>query len=60
MPINDTWQYSRTSLIRSHVGRGKNDLNGEVTVYRGLNCTVEYNLGLRKGYPNVEVTLLVR
>ena len=60
MPINDTWKYSGTSLIRSHVGRGKNDLNGEVIVYRGLNCTVEYNLGLRKGYPNVEVTLVVR
>ena len=28
--------------------------------YRGLICTVEYNLGLNKGDLNDEVTLLMR
>ena len=52
--------YSGTSLIRSPTGLGKSDLNEEVTVLQRRNCTVEYNLGQRKGDPNGEVTLLVR
>ena len=46
--------------MRSHMGLGKIDINGGVTVLQGLNCTVEFNTGLSKGDPNVEVTLLVR
>ena len=53
-------KYSATSLIRSTTALGKSYLNGEVTVLEGVVCTVEYNLGLRKGDPNGEVTLLVR
>ena len=41
-------------------GLGKSDLNGEVTLLKGVICTVEYNLGLSKGDRNDEVTLLVR
>ena len=52
--------YSGTSLIRPATGLGKSGLNADVAVLQGLNCTVEYNLGLRKGDPNGEVTLLVR
>ena len=47
--------YSGTSLIRSPMGLGKSDLNGEVTVLH-----VQYNMGLSKGDPNGEVALLVR
>ena len=39
--------YSGTSLLRSHTGLGKSDLNAEVTLLQGAICTVEYNLGLR-------------
>ena len=42
------------------MGLGKSDLNGEVTVLQGVHWTEEYNLGLSKGDPNDEVTLLVR
>ena len=42
------------------MGLGKSYLNGEMTVLQGVNYTVEYNLGLRKGDLNSEVTLLVR
>ena len=41
-------------------GLGKTDVNGEVTLLKGLTCTVEYSLGLRQGDRNGEVTLLVR
>ena len=52
--------YSGTSLIRSPMGLGKSDLNGEVTLLQGVICPVEYNLGLSKGDRNGEVTVLVR
>ena len=52
--------YSGTSLLRSHTGLGKSDLNGEVTLLQGVICTVEYNLGLSQGDCNGEVFLLVR
>ena len=52
--------YSETSLIRSPTGLDKSDLIGEMTYYRGLTCTVEYNLGLSQGDRSGEVTLLVR
>ena len=52
--------YSGTSLLRSPTELGKSDLNGEVTLLRGVICTVEYNLGLRQGDCNWEVFLLVR
>ena len=42
------------------MGQDKSELNGEVTVLQGVHCTVEYNLGLRKGDRNDEVTLLLR
>ena len=58
--FHDACMYSGTSLIRSRMGLGKSDLNGEVTVLQGQHCTVEYNLGLIKSDPNGEVTLLVR
>ena len=54
------WSYSVTSLLRSPTGLGKIDLNGEVTVFQGGICTVEYNLGLSQGDCNGEVFLLVR
>ena len=36
--------YSGTSLIRSLMGLGKSDLNGEVTVLQGaqLHCGIQY------------------
>ncbi len=49
-----TAMYSGTSLIRSPMGLPKSDINGEVTVLQGLNCTVEYNFGLIMGDPNGE------
>ena len=52
--------YSGTSLLRSPLGLGESDLNGEVTLLQGVICTVEYNLGLSHGDCNVEVFLLVR
>ena len=52
--------YSGTSLLRSPTGLGKRDLNGEVTILRGVIFTVEYNLGLSQGDCNWEVYLLVR
>ena len=56
--------YSGTSLIRSHTGLGKSDLNGEVTILEGailpILRLVKYNLGLSKGDRNSEMTLLVR
>ena len=52
--------YSGTSLLRSHTGLGKSDLNGEVTLLQGVICTVEYNVGLSQGDCNGEVFLLVR
>ena len=51
--------YSGTSLLKSHTGLGKSDLNGEVTLLQGVICTVEYNLGLSYGDCNGEVFLLV-
>ena len=37
-------QYSGTSLIRSHMGLPKSDLNGEVTVLQGvkLHCGIQF------------------
>ena len=52
--------YSETSLLRSPMGLGKSDLNGEVTVLEGVLCTVEYNLRLNKSDRNGEVAILVR
>ena len=52
--------YSGTSLLRSHTGLGKSDLNGEVTLLQGVICTVEYNLGLSPGDCNWEVFLLLK
>ena len=52
--------YSGTSLLRSPLGLGESDLNGEVTFLLRVICTVEYNLGLSHGDCNVEVFLLVR
>ena len=42
------------------MGLGKSDLNGEVTLFQGVICTVEYNLGLSHDDYNGEVFLLVR
>ena len=41
--------YSGTSLIRSPMGLGKSDLNGEVTVLQGakLHCGIQF--GTAKG-----------
>ena len=41
--------YCGTSLIQSHMGLGKNDLNGEVTVLHGtqLHCGIQF--GTAKG-----------
>ena len=41
--------YSGTSLLlllvlRSPTGLGKSDINGEVTLLKGVICTVEYNI----------------
>ena len=52
--------YSGTSLLRSTTGLGKSDLNVEVTLFQGVICSVEYNLGLSQGDCNGEVVLLVR
>ena len=52
--------YSGTSLLRSPMGLGKSDHNGEVTLLQGVICSVEYNLGLSHSDCNGEVFLLVR
>ena len=52
--------YGGTSLLWSPTGLDKSDPNGEVTVFQGVHCTVEYNLGLSNRDRNGEVTLLVR
>ena len=48
------------SVLRSPMGLGKSDINGEATLLQGAICTVEYNLGLSHGDCNGEVFLLVR
>ena len=53
-------KYSGTSLLMSPTGLGKSDINGEVTLIKGVICTVEYNLGLSHDDCNWEVVLLVR
>ena len=40
------------------MGLDKSDLDGEMSVQRHILCSLEYNLGLRKGVRNGEVTLL--
>ena len=53
--------YSGTSLLRSHTGLVKSDLNGEVTSLQGIiYAPVEYNLGLSQCDCNGEVFLIVR
>ena len=56
--ISDHVQWNLTITVTHWTGQ--KCLNGEVTVLEGVICTVEYNLGLRKGDRNGEVTLLVR
>ncbi len=41
--------YSETSLIRSHMGLPKSDLNGEVTVLQGVKLHYRIQFGTEKG-----------
>ena len=42
-------EYSGTSLIRSPVGLGKSDLNGEVTLLQGANLHFIIQFGTEQG-----------
>ena len=41
--------YKGTSLVRSHMGLGKTDLNGEVTVLQGAKLHGGIQFGTGKG-----------
>ena len=53
MTINDwnklSTEYVHASTVEPNTRLGKTDLDGEVTLSKGVICTVEYNLGLSQG-----------
>ena len=52
-------QWNLTIMVTHETG-SKSDLNVEVTLFEGVICTVEYNLGLSQGDCNGEDFLIVR